>query len=101
MDVLVVPSQWHENNPRVIQDAFAGNTPVIASDVGGISEFVRHNCNGLLFKRDSLDELVQLLKQVSCDPASIHRLQAGIRPPRTMKEEVRDWVQIYRELLHE
>ena len=64
IDILVVPSQWHENNPRVIQESFASKTPVIASDVGGIAEFVKHGVNGLLFQRDQAKELTQKIEQV-------------------------------------
>jgi glycosyltransferase involved in cell wall biosynthesis len=100
IDILVVPSQWHENNPLVVQEAYAARTPVLASNVGGISEFVKHEKNGLLFKRDSIDELVGLFRRVASDPSIIGRLQAGIQPPRTKKEEVNDLLQVYSELLH-
>ena len=40
IDVLVVPSQYNDNNTRVIQDTFTNRTPVIASNVDGISVFV-------------------------------------------------------------
>ncbi|MBN1571034.1 MAG: glycosyltransferase, partial [Acidobacteria bacterium] len=99
MDILVVPSQWHENNPRVIQEAFACKIPVIASDVGGISEFVQHERTGLLFRRDSVTELAQIFQRVVSYPSIIEALQANIRPPRTMREEVGDLAKIYQELL--
>src|SRR5215210_7090991 len=42
LDVLVVPSRWYENQPGVIFEAFAAGMPVVATDVGGMSEFVKH-----------------------------------------------------------
>jgi glycosyltransferase involved in cell wall biosynthesis len=96
IDVLVVPSQWHENNPRVIQESFASKTPVIASNVGGISEFVKHKINGLLFEMDSVEDLVQQMQLVVSDPSIINRLRDGILPTRTMEDEVNEFVRIYK-----
>lgn len=99
MDVLVVPSQWHENNPRVIQEAFAGKTPVIASNVGGIAEFVRHDVNGLLFEQGSVGDLRAQIERVLVEPGLIQRLQAGIGPVKTIAEEMDEIIDIYKELV--
>jgi glycosyltransferase involved in cell wall biosynthesis len=45
---VVAPSEWYENQPMVILEAFAGGTPVIASDLGGNPELVRDGETGLL-----------------------------------------------------
>src|SRR5262249_2069085 len=47
LDVLVVPSRWYENTPLVIQSSLATKTPVIATNLGGMSELIKHNINGL------------------------------------------------------
>jgi glycosyltransferase involved in cell wall biosynthesis len=99
LDLLVVPSQWHENNPRVIQEAFASKTPVIASNVAGISEYVEHEVNGLLFERDRVDDLAHQLKRVITEPHLLARLQAGIKPVKTIAEEVTELEVIYRNLV--
>jgi len=55
IDVLVVPSVWPENSPVTITEAMASGIPVIASDVGGISELVEDGATGYLIPlRDSL-----------------------------------------------
>lgn len=99
IDVLVVPSLWHENNPRVIQEAFACRTPVIASDVGGISEFIEHDKCGLLFERGNVDDLAEQLRRVVDEPALLQRLQAGIPPVRSIEDEISEFEEIYRGLL--
>jgi glycosyltransferase involved in cell wall biosynthesis len=48
-DILVVPSIWYENSPLTIQEASLSCTPVIASDIGGMAEFVKEGKNGLVF----------------------------------------------------
>ena len=45
----VVPSQWYENYPMSVLEAFACGTPVIGADIGGIPELVQENETGLLF----------------------------------------------------
>lgn len=101
IDMLIVPSQWHENNPRVIQEAFASKTPVIASDVGGITEFVQNDINGLLFKMDSAEDLARQLSLVVANPHHISHLQSGINPTKTIEYEVNEIVEIYRGLIAE
>jgi len=99
IDVLVVPSEWHENNPRVIQEAFASKTPVIASDVGGISEFVQHDVNGLLFERSNVDDLAHQLQRVISDPGLLDRLREGIPDVKRIVDEVEELTEIYQEIL--
>jgi glycosyltransferase involved in cell wall biosynthesis len=99
IDVLVVPSQWHENNPRVIQEAFAARVPVIASDVGGISEFVEHDVNGLLFEHDSAEELRKQIERILIEPGLIDRLKNGIQQVKTIEEEVSEIIDCYQALV--
>ena len=65
IDVIVVPSIWYENAPLVIQEAFAAKIPVISTNLGGMSEAVTHEVNGLLFERNNSDELAEQLRRVS------------------------------------
>lgn len=98
IDVLVVPSLWHENNPRVIQEAFAARTPVIATNVTGISEFVQHESNGLLFERGDADDLAGQLKRLVNDASLLEKLKAGIPNVRSVDEEVLELENLYLEL---
>ena len=50
MDVLIIPSEWYENNPLVILEAFQYGLTVIGSDIGGIPEIIVDGKNGLLFQ---------------------------------------------------
>jgi glycosyltransferase involved in cell wall biosynthesis len=45
---VIVPSVWYEGMPRVVVEAFSVGVPVIASDIGGLGEVVRHDICGLL-----------------------------------------------------
>ncbi|NOZ28729.1 MAG: glycosyltransferase family 4 protein [Chloroflexi bacterium] len=99
IDVLVVPSLWYENNPLVIQEAFATQTPVIATNLGGMSEFVRHEVNGLLFERASVPDLARQIRRILQTPALLDRLREGIPPVRRIEEEVRELTAIYEQLI--
>jgi len=98
IDVLVVPSLWYENNPRVIQEAYASKTPVIASNVGGISEFVKDEVNGLLFERGDVDDLAGQLRRFIDEPGLLETLKTGIPNVKNIDEEVHELEQIYQEL---
>jgi len=99
IDVLVVPSIWHENNPRVIQEAFAAKKPVVASNVGGMAEFVEHEKNGLLFKRDNGKDLANQLSRIINEPGLLTILRNGIQPIKSIEQEVDQLVEIYKNIL--
>ena len=99
IDVLVVPSRWYENTPLVVYSAFASGTPVVATDVGGLSEVVQHERNGLLFKiNDSVDLNRKLLRFFS-EPDLLKWLREGMEPVKSAEESADEFDQLYRELL--
>lgn len=98
-DVIIVPSIWYENNPLVIHEAFAAQIPVIATNLGGMSEFVQHEANGLLFQRGNADDLSQQMRRIIEDVDILPRLQAGISAVKTIEQEVTDLVCAYEKIL--
>lgn len=99
IDVLVVPSRWYENTPLVVYSAFASGTPVIATDVGGLSEAIEHEKDGLLFEMDNAADLSAKLLRFLLDPELIGRLRSGMGPVKTARESVDELEGIYEELL--
>jgi glycosyltransferase involved in cell wall biosynthesis len=61
---VVVPSEWHENAPLSILEAFAYGKPVIGADIGGIPEMVVHDRTGLLFQPGRVGDLRECVKQL-------------------------------------
>jgi len=98
-DVLVVPSLWYENNPLVIQEAFAAGLPVVASRLGGMAEFVTPGINGLLFEPGDPVSLAAALAELSDQPDLLLALRAGIPAVRTMAEELAALTSLYAELI--
>lgn len=58
---VIVPSEWYENNPLAIIEAYAHGKPVIASSIGGISEIVEDGRTGFLFVPGSVSQLADKL----------------------------------------
>ena len=83
----------------MLQEAFASRTPVIASNVGGISEFVKHEVNGLLFERGNIDDLANQLQRITDEPGLLERLREGVPPVKRIEEEVTELELIYQQLV--
>src|SRR3712207_1808975 len=99
MDVLVVPSRWYENAPVVIYEAFAAETPVVATDLGGMSEVVEHEKNGLLFELESVEDLARQLRRLGEEPGLLEKLRVGIEPVKTVEDSMDEMEQLYGELV--
>ncbi|WP_273847039.1 glycosyltransferase family 4 protein [Rubrobacter calidifluminis] len=95
MDVLAVPSRWYENAPGVVFEAFAAGIPVLAADLGGMSEFVRPGENGLLFAADDAEDLVRQLRRLASEPGLLARLREGIGPVKTTSEYAAELEALY------
>jgi glycosyltransferase involved in cell wall biosynthesis len=59
-DVVVVPSVY-DSFPKVILEAMACGTPVVAFNVGGIPEMISHGKTGFLVKPGDLDQLAEAI----------------------------------------
>ena len=90
LDLLVIPSRWYENSPLVLLNALATHTPVVVSDVQGMTEFIEPDRNGYAFERGSVDDLDRVLRALIRDREALGRLSATThyeRTPRVMAEE--------------
>lgn len=98
LDVLVVPSLWYENTPLVIYSAQALGCPVVATDLGGMSEAVSHGDNGLLFSKGDVSELASLLDRLVGEPELLTRLRKNARPPKSIRQYAAECVAVYDEV---
>jgi len=57
-DILIQPS-LHEGISSTILEAMACKTAIIASDVGGNSELIENNVNGIIIKPHNIDSFVE------------------------------------------
>ena len=100
LDALVVPSIWYENTPLVIYSAQAAGCPVIASNLGGMAEVVRHNDNGLLFSPGSSPELAECIKLLACNRERVRQL-SRVTKPKSISQYVSELLQAYKEVLEQ
>jgi glycosyltransferase involved in cell wall biosynthesis/SAM-dependent methyltransferase len=98
VDVLVVPSTWYENTPLVIYSALAARIPVVASNLGGMAEVVRHGENGLLFEPGDPEDLARQLSRLIEDPALLTKLGENAGNVRTVKDSVDEMLGLYERL---
>jgi len=63
-DILIVPSK-SESFGRVILEAWQVETPVIATNVGGIPEIIQNDKNGILIDHGNVNELVKAIITLS------------------------------------
>lgn len=77
---IVVPSEWYEGAfPLVAIESFAKGTPIIASDVGSLSESVDHSRTGLLFKSGDAGALAQRIRQLFENPVTMREMRIHAR----------------------
>lgn len=78
-DCFVCPSLWGEAAGLVIIEAQACGTPVIASRVGGIPEYVADGRAGILFTPGDHRELARCVRRLVDDPALRRRFAEQAR----------------------
>jgi glycosyltransferase involved in cell wall biosynthesis len=87
IDVLVVPSTWFENSPITIHEAFMTKTPVVASDIGGMAEYVRDGVDGLLFPAGDAAALARTLARFVDEPGLLGELSRDFMTIKTIEED--------------
>ncbi|MEE8427874.1 MAG: glycosyltransferase [Gammaproteobacteria bacterium] len=63
IDLLVLPSR-SEGMPNVILEACAIGKPILATNVGDVSEVIEHGINGWLYSPESVESLIDALIDV-------------------------------------
>ena len=74
--VVILPSLWYENQPYSILEAFAFHKPVIASELGGMTELIGNNQHGLLVKPGDIDGLKSALGWFMMHPENAREMGA-------------------------
>lgn len=76
---VIIPSEWYENNPMIVLEAFAHGKPVIGSDIGGIPEMVVSEETGLLFTPKNHLELSDKIVHLFQNSTLIEKLGRNAR----------------------
>jgi glycosyltransferase involved in cell wall biosynthesis len=101
-DVFVLSSDW-EGNPLAVMEAMAAGLPVVATDVGGVPELVRHATDGLLVHAGKWEAFAQGMTALMQNPEQ-RRAMANAAQERACREfrverMVRRYADLYQETL--
>jgi len=69
---LVVLPSYREGTPKILLEAAAMGLPIVATDVPGCREVVRHEVNGLLVPARDAAALAEAMRSLLADPQRLH-----------------------------
>jgi len=93
---IIIPSEWYENAPMTILEAFSYGKPVIGSKIGGIPEMIIDGQTGLLFKPGDYLELREKISYLINKPILIETMGKNAR--RKVEEEYNEEIH-YKKIL--
>jgi glycosyltransferase involved in cell wall biosynthesis len=102
VDIVVLPS-YREGTPRILLEAASCGLPIVATDVPGCREIVKHQVNGLLVPVKNPYSLANAIKYLAENPHERERM--GKEGRRIAVEEfseklvIRETLSVYRELI--
>ena len=102
---ILVPSEWYENNPLTIVEAYSSGKPVIGSNIGGIPELIIEEKTGYLFSMgDSMELEAKINKAMQLtDSEYLEMSETAYRfacDKFSEKNHYRDLLSIYREVIN-
>jgi len=82
---ILFPTQWYETFGRVVIEAFATQTPVVASRIGSAAELISDQINGLLFRAGDPNDLADKVRWAWEHPAEM--VEMGRKARREYEEK--------------
>ena len=76
---LVLPSEWYENFPVTVLEAYMASKPMVASRMGGLPYIVEEGKSGLLFEAGKPEELAKKVQYLVDHPDQAARMGASGR----------------------
>ena len=102
---LYISMPREDNLPNTIMESLACGTPVISTDVGGISDMVTDNYNGRLIQRDNAKQMANAILQSIEDEKLLTRWSANARTSAEVKfshqKQASEYVNVFNRLLEE
>ncbi len=98
MDALIVPSIWYENSPLTVHEAYLAGVPVIASDIGGLAEYVHEGAGGMNFRAGDEADLYRKIKEIIDNPGLLEKMRHTIPAVKSIAENAGELEEIYAEL---
>lgn len=100
IDIVLIPSVWHETFCLTLSEAQALGVPVIAADVGALSERIIDGETGFLFRVADAAHLSERLNEIAQKRNSLDHVIKTLCKLRikTIQENVEDYANLYSEL---
>ncbi len=103
-DLFVLPTLT-EALPTVLAEAMAAQKPIVASEVGGVPEMVKHGHNGLLVQPAEPEQLADACLQILQNPGQAQIMAAAgrqiVEEKFDITKQVRHLGDIYQQILTE
>lgn len=74
---LIVPSQCYEGFPMTIAESLSMGIPIIAGNIGNLSTIINDGKNGLLFKYNDKNSLIEKINRLKDDSNLFEKLSDG------------------------
>jgi len=81
----VMPSLWFENLPNTILESYACGTPVVASDIGSLSDCVNNYHTGFLFKPGDSEDLAGKMEYCFSNSDLLKKMAVNARSEAEIK----------------
>ena len=103
--LLIFPSEWYEGQPRTILESFAVGTPVVAANLGAMSELIRPGHTGVHFQPGDPGDLARVVQDVFANPTTLAQMRARTRTEfearYSAEENERRLIEIYQGVIEE
>ena len=76
---VVIPSEWYDNIPLILCQAYALGKPVIASAINGLPEYIDNGIDGLLFKPGDFHDLARCIDNLANDTPLVNKMSINAR----------------------
>lgn len=100
---VLLPSRVHENFPLTVLEALASGKPMIASDVGGVSEMIDDRVNGFLVAPTDIFGWVETMMRLAIDDRLCESMSRAARTTIEQRFKLEDHYRrlmgIYQEVL--
>jgi len=98
-DFVTIASQFFETGPFTAVEALQAGTPIIASDIASLNEFVDHGNTGWLVKPGSVAAWVLALRDAIDQPDVAARMREQLSFPRSMSDVATEMIILYSRML--
>ncbi len=100
---VVVPSEWYENFPYSVLEAFAFGKPVIGSRIGGLPELIKDTERGLVFETGDSNALSASITYLLNNPDVVAQMgdnaRIFVREQLGAEEHYKKLIEIYKNAL--